>query len=160
MAKTESASFNDALTPAQRKTRNAQLGRIHCMARELGWVGNNKDLLKMQVQIATGSEHLSELGIKELGLVMDRLKVCVGSWRAKQSKAEAAADNVIQLPTPGQRELADQLLADIRSPLGIHDTQKYLEGIAQKAIGKSVSRLNRAEFARILEALKQIRSRF
>lgn len=153
-------SFNDSLTPEQRKTRNRQLGRIHCMARELGWVGDNKDLLRMQVNIATGHDSMSELGIGQLARVLDRLKACVGTQRAKQSKIEAQSDSVIQLPTPAQRELADQLLADIRSPLGIHDTQKYLEGIAHKAIGKSVSRLNRAEFARILEALKQIRSRF
>lgn len=152
--------LNAKLSEKDRKTRNAQLGRIHCMARELGWVGNNKDLLKMQVQIATGSEHLSELGIKELGLVMDRLKVCVGSWRAKQSKAEAAADNVIQLPTPGQRELANQMLEALRLPLGLNDPQKYLEGIARKAIGKPLDRLNRVEFAQILEALKKIRSRY
>lgn len=153
-------SLNDQLSPKDRKTRNAQLGRIHCMARELGWVGDNKDLLQMQVQLATGTDHLSELGIKELGLVMDRLKACVGSWRAKQGKAEASADNVIQLPTPGQRELANELLETLRLPLGLQDPEKYLEGIARKAIGKPVNHLNRVEFAQILEALKKIRSRY
>jgi len=158
--KAESASFNDSLTAEQRKTRNRQLGRIHCMARELGWVGSNKDLLRMQVQIATGRDSMSDLGIAQLGLVLDRLKSCLGTHRGKQTRSETQSGSVIQLPTPGQRELASELLEALRLPLGIRDTQKYLAGVAQKACGKPLDRLNRLEFGQILEALKKIRSRF
>lgn len=148
------------LTPAQVKTRNAQLGRIHCIARELGWVGDDKELLRMQVDIATGSDSLSELNIAQLGRVLDRLKLVLGTHRGRAAKLESAAHNIIQLPTPAMREHANALLAELVPLCGIRNPGGYLEGVAQKRCGKPLDRLNRREFGSVIEALKKIRSRF
>lgn len=150
-----------ALNPAQRKARNAILGRIHCIARELCFIGDRKDLLDMQVQIATGGTSLSELdSFDKLKAVLRQLDKVLGTHRRQQTKAASEAGNMIQLPTPDQREHANRLLADLTPYLGLRNPQGYLNGIAQKACGKDVDRLNRLEFAQILEALKKIRSRF
>jgi len=142
------------------KARTSRIARIHCVAKELGFVGNNKDLLYMQVEIATGKNSISQLTIPQLQSVLKQLDSILATKRRSQTRGINATSNVILLPTPDQREHAARILVELREPLGIRNPDAYLTGVAKKSCGKSLDQLNRIEFAQIIEALKKIRSRF
>ena len=142
--------------------RNRLLGHIHILARELGLLAENRELLRAIVFRETGTEHLSDHGVDPRGIaslkrVRDALQLELD--KAKRRRSRRKGDNVSQLPGPGQRETVDAILADIAGLIDLRDPEAYLESICNRTWGRPFVRMQRNQLQGLIEALKSIRTR-
>jgi len=137
-----------------RSRRSCRIARLWALSRELGI---DSDALHVIVEMTTGLDSIRACSLDQVNQAITVLEY---QKKTRPKTHRPSAGNVTLLPTYDQRKLARQIMADIARSGDIKNPDCYLDGVCRKRVGKPFHRLTAIELRDVIEALKQIRSRF
>lgn len=132
--------------------RRAKIARVWCLARDLNLSG---ELLHVCVEGVTGKSSIAKLSNSELASVIKTLETTLDQRRKEERRARQG-EGIVLLPTPQQRALVADLMAEVARLRNIHDPEAYLRAICKKTFGREYHKLTGQQTQSLTEALKSI----
>ena len=136
--------------------QHKKTAHIWVLAHELGFDGNNKDMLYEIVRSVSGGNSISALTTKQKNEVIGTL-IRIRMSMIKEPKRQ---DNSVgYLPSPEQRRMVEAIMNTLCDVLALKSKDAYLESICKRTFSKSYRQLNATQVQSLIEALKSILQR-